>query len=72
MSINEKKQSSSNTISTEAVIFIPGLYEEEKGYSFEILCEGLENQEQLDLKFIDEVNIPGHSSKRFGVYSGGT
>ncbi|MDJ0736869.1 MAG: hypothetical protein QNJ47_22850 [Nostocaceae cyanobacterium] len=69
MEVNDKSNSSSNTISTEAVIFIPGLSGEEKGYLFDILCEGLENQEWLDLKLIGEVNIPGHSSKRFGVYS---
>jgi hypothetical protein len=68
MEINDK--GNSNTIPTEAVIFIPGLLGEEKGYFFNILCEGLESQEQFDLKIMGEVNIPGHSSKRFGIYSG--
>lgn len=60
-----------NTIPTEAVIFIPGLFHEEKGYYFDILREGLENQERLNFKSIGEVSILGHAGQRFGIYSEG-
>ncbi|MGB3758269.1 MAG: hypothetical protein WBA07_18140 [Rivularia sp. (in: cyanobacteria)] len=72
MKVNEKSNSRTNTVPTEAVIFVPGLSEQEKGYLLDILCEGIENQERLDFQLIGEVDIPGHSSKRFGVYSGET
>ena len=70
MQVAENNILTNNAIPTEAIIFIPGLFHEEKGYYFDILSEGLENQERLNLKSIGNVSIPGHTGKKFGIYSG--
>lgn len=70
MQVAESNILTNNAIPTETVIFIPGLFHEEKGYYFDILSEGLENQERLNLKSIGDVSIPGHTGKKFGIYSG--
>lgn len=62
-------QNAANANNRNAVIFIPGLFNQEQKYYLNMFCEGLENQSVFKIKNTGEVTIPGYSGERLALYS---
>lgn len=66
--MNEKN----NDVPIEAILFIPGLYQEKQDYYLDILSQGLKNLEQFDIRERGSAKILGHTGKSFEVGTNAT
>ncbi|MDJ0553568.1 MAG: hypothetical protein QNJ68_03830 [Microcoleaceae cyanobacterium MO_207.B10] len=61
-----------NRLSDQAIIFIPGFSSKEQGYSINLLSEGFQNLEVLQIQELGKVQISGHTGRKFIMNDGNT